>query len=459
MTNDMLYLACAGAAGSAAHRLVKLARDLSRQGSQLPSQLPSQLASYVTSLATTPAASQPGSPTTAAAGAAASAPAAQQGPGRGSRSWGPSRQASAAGSPAGSQPGSPAAAGAGAQEGQAGARGFSRAPSRLSRASSAPLAAPAAPSGRPAGPSRLSSTVVAPAPGPGSEASAAAAAPPALPPIAVPPPAQQAPRLVALAPPPVSTPQQSDTAVAGGGMAPANSDDGGISDLQELLDLHRAYIRGVSSDCLVFGGNPAVREGVDAALQDVMDFALRLQAAVRVGSAGRSQAAWVQVREGAVGEELGLAVGLGGVAEAAMLVKVCMSQGAKWKAQACRDLSPLSFMHRMRPCFVPGKLGISNLCHLNAAAPPLRLLLFTPLARVAAQLLHKCAQKPSTLNPVSNLAVPPPPRLADPAQGHCVGAAPREHVCVPCPRGGSHSAAGGMWQQGCAGRAGPAAQL
>ncbi len=115
---------------------------------------------------------------------------------------------------------------------------------------------------------------------------------------------------------------------AAGARQRAQQEEGGIADLQELLDLHRSYIRGASADCLTFGGNPAAREGVDAALQAAIDFSLRLQAAVRLGAAGRGEAAWVQVRAQAprAGNGAGLvckaASGLGEDIEASLWAQV-----------------------------------------------------------------------------------------------------------------------------------------
>ena len=51
----------------------------------------------------------------------------------------------------------------------------------------------------------------------------------------------------------------------------------GIGDLQELLDLHRRYVRQASHDCLTWGGSEAARCGVEGALQCLLGFAFRLQ--------------------------------------------------------------------------------------------------------------------------------------------------------------------------------------
>ncbi|KAI7838596.1 hypothetical protein COHA_007604 [Chlorella ohadii] len=68
----------------------------------------------------------------------------------------------------------------------------------------------------------------------------------------------------------------------------------GISDLQELLDLHRRYVRQASQDCLTWGGSEAARCAVEGALQCLLGFAFRLQAAVRSGAGRRPQDTWTQ---------------------------------------------------------------------------------------------------------------------------------------------------------------------
>lgn len=121
----------------------------------------------------------------------------------------------------------------------------------------------------------------------------------------------------------------------------------GIADLQELLDLHRAYVRQaagtppglrlprclppacgldgicpavvgllparacirfdacappvppLAEDCLTFGGSPAVQQAVEGALQCLLAFAFALQGAVRAGaptraSASSREACWAQ---------------------------------------------------------------------------------------------------------------------------------------------------------------------
>ncbi|PSC71851.1 phosphatase 2C 22 [Micractinium conductrix] len=76
----------------------------------------------------------------------------------------------------------------------------------------------------------------------------------------------------------------------------------GIADLQELLDLHRRYVRQASEDYLTFGGNPTVTAAVGGALQRLVDFSFRLRDAVRSGSTAsgrhlsgrRREEAWVQ---------------------------------------------------------------------------------------------------------------------------------------------------------------------
>jgi hypothetical protein len=123
----------------------------------------------------------------------------------------------------------------------------------------------------------------------------------------------------------------------------------GISDLQELLDLHRRYIRQASGalagsrlsaaraarvtaclpgsssravlgclgytawpcanlchggtphpsaaaeDCLTFGGSPAVKTAVEGALQRLVSFSFCLRGAVRSGAGWRAEETWTQV--------------------------------------------------------------------------------------------------------------------------------------------------------------------
>lgn len=68
----------------------------------------------------------------------------------------------------------------------------------------------------------------------------------------------------------------------------------GIADLQELLDLHRSYVRQASEDCLTFGGSPEVQAALAGALQCLLDFAFRLRGAVQRGAATRAEEAWTQ---------------------------------------------------------------------------------------------------------------------------------------------------------------------
>lgn len=69
----------------------------------------------------------------------------------------------------------------------------------------------------------------------------------------------------------------------------------GIADLQELLDLHRRYVRQASEDCLAFGGSPEVQSAVAGALQCLVNFAFRLRGTVRSGAGHRAEETWTQV--------------------------------------------------------------------------------------------------------------------------------------------------------------------
>lgn len=155
-----------------------------------------------------------------------------------------SRQASLASASSHSQPGTPSSATAAAAAAEAAVLLGSAASGGAGGDAPKPLR-----TSRPLGPSRLSSVAVAGGPSAGARA------------VAPPMQQHQAQR------------QQQQEQQAGGPGAPGpwpgqqREGEGGIADLQELLDLHRAYIRGASADCLTFGGRPDVRAAVDAALQ------------------------------------------------------------------------------------------------------------------------------------------------------------------------------------------------
>ncbi|KAL4440500.1 hypothetical protein ABPG75_003513 [Micractinium tetrahymenae] len=68
----------------------------------------------------------------------------------------------------------------------------------------------------------------------------------------------------------------------------------GIADLQELLDLHRRYVRQASEDCLTFGGSPEVAAALAGALQCLLNFAFRLRGTVQRGARARAEETWTQ---------------------------------------------------------------------------------------------------------------------------------------------------------------------
>jgi hypothetical protein len=68
----------------------------------------------------------------------------------------------------------------------------------------------------------------------------------------------------------------------------------GLADLQELLDLHRAYVTSSAESCLTFCGRAAAREAAEAGLQAALEVAARVEAAAAAAAGQRGEGAWAR---------------------------------------------------------------------------------------------------------------------------------------------------------------------